>query len=173
MHCLTLTTILMLIILGPTSVCQQQETTRSIWNEVSKATIQDSGQRAVLPKTYRVFELQLEGLRESLAQAPMEFSSQAQSSETIVSLPFPDGSVKAFRVVESPTLAPDVQERHPELRTYYGRGVYDRFAACRLSLTPKGFHSVQFHSGDLPSGTYLYQLKAGTVLRTKAMSLVR
>ncbi len=37
----------------------------------------------------------------------------------------------------------------------------------------EGFHSIQFHSGDLPSGTYLYRLQAGSVHLTRTMTLVR
>jgi hypothetical protein len=45
----------------------------------------------------------------------------------------------------------------------------------RLVGSPKatGFHKVQFDASGLPSGTYLYRLRAGTFTKTKRMVVVR
>lgn len=45
----------------------------------------------------------------------------------------------------------------------------------RLVQSPKavGFHEVQFDASGLPSGTYLYRLRAGSFTQTKRMVVVR
>lgn len=36
-----------------------------------------------------------------------------------------------------------------------------------------GFHSIQINSGALPSGTYIYQIKAGSFVQTRKMTLLK
>jgi len=38
---------------------------------------------------------------------------------------------------------------------------------------PAGYHSIQIEAGSLPSGTYLYQVKAGNSVQTRKMTLLK
>ena len=130
-----------IVALASTVRCAAQGQIDSIWTEHVDTITPVMGMEAPFtPVMRRVFDVNKDALQSCLAAAPMEFSAQANSSTAILNLPRPDGSVTAFAMVESPILAPDIQASHPELRTYSGRGVTDRSATCRISVTPKGLH---------------------------------
>lgn len=121
--------------------CVAQGQIDSIWTETPNALPPGSGaEPPFTPASYRVFEVNWGVLAARLANAPMEFTAEAQSSPVSLHLPYPDGAMKEFALVESPVLAQDVQTQHPEIRTYSGRGVTDRSATCRVSVTPSGLH---------------------------------
>ncbi|WP_139984022.1 M12 family metallo-peptidase [Nocardioides litoris] len=64
-----------------------------------------------------------------------------------VSLPAPDGRSVQFDVAEDSVLEDDLQARHPELRTYAGRGVTDPTDTIRFSVTPMGLSAVVRNAG--------------------------
>ena len=59
-----------------------------------------------------------------------------------VEVPRPGGGFATFTVRERPVLVPSLQAKHPEIRTYAGRGVDDPAATVSLDLTPQGFHAA-------------------------------
>ena len=94
------------------------------------------------PKRFAAFDLAGASLRATLADAPAEGSRAARSAPLVVSLPSPDGSFERFRVVDSPVMEPGLAARHPEIRTYAGRGIDDPTAGVRFDLTPLGVHAA-------------------------------
>ena len=61
---------------------------------------------------------------------------------SIISLPFPDGSFQRFKVIESPILSEKLARKFPQIKTYYGEGIDDPTATLRFDLTPVGFHGM-------------------------------
>ncbi|MDP2775793.1 MAG: M12 family metallo-peptidase [Nocardioides sp.] len=59
-----------------------------------------------------------------------------------IAVPAPDGSSQVFSVVEDSVMEPALAARHPEIRTFAGRGVTDPASTIRLDLTPLGFHAA-------------------------------
>ncbi|MEO7795286.1 MAG: hypothetical protein ABIV06_10985, partial [Thermoanaerobaculia bacterium] len=59
---------------------------------------------APLPARYRTLELDLGALEDLLAMAPGERTNAALAAPLLVTLPFPDGSDRLFRVESSPIL---------------------------------------------------------------------
>jgi hypothetical protein len=59
----------------------------------------------------------------------------------VLSLPNPRGEFQDFAVQESPIMEPGLAARHPDIKTYSGRGIKDRTATIRFDLTPLGFHA--------------------------------
>ena len=114
-----------------------------------------SGDRAVAgraarvtPRTSRAFEVDLRRLAAVLAAAPSARELRTGARPVAFSLPSPDGTTATFRIRETAVMEPALAARHPELRTYAGRGVSQPGATIRLDLTPMGFHaSVRSPSG--------------------------
>ncbi|MEO6090880.1 MAG: M12 family metallo-peptidase, partial [Umezawaea sp.] len=58
-----------------------------------------------------------------------------------VVLPTPAGTFERFELVDAPVMEPELAAKHPEIRTYAGRGLDDPTATVRADLTPLGFHA--------------------------------
>lgn len=102
-----------------------------------------AGEAWVRPERYGSFALNTPAMRAALAQAPMEFSPEAQNP-AIVEIPLPDGTLGLFHCVESPVMEAELQAKFPEIRTYLVWSVTDRSINGRIDLTPAGFHAMIF-----------------------------
>src|SRR4051812_23012532 len=77
--------------------------------------------RDVTPRGSRTLALDDAALRAGLAGAPKQ--ARATGSGKVLSLPAPDGGFERFAVAESPVMEPGLAARHPEIKTYAGRGI--------------------------------------------------
>ncbi|HXT19880.1 MAG TPA: zinc-dependent metalloprotease family protein [Thermoanaerobaculia bacterium] len=105
----------------------------------------------LLPRHFRVLELDVGALETQLALAPAERSALAATAPLVLALPYPDGTDRRFRVEESPILEPGLAAKFPEIRTFIAQGIDDPSATARLSITPLGFHAMVLST----SGTVL------------------
>ncbi|MBL7781861.1 MAG: T9SS type A sorting domain-containing protein [Saprospiraceae bacterium] len=111
---------------------------------------------------YTLFRIDEDGLRQYLANAPMQFQSQGEGIP--LDIPFPDGRLEKFLIQETPLLAPNVAAEHPEIKTYTGKGVRYKEQTIRFTLTSVGFggiilqvkgNTVYFESYQRGSGMYI------------------
>jgi hypothetical protein len=87
---------------------------------------------------YATLTAGLSDLRQALVHAPLEVNVSLPKSATQIQLPFPDGSLRTFRVVESPVMPEALQARWPQLRTYRIQDVAAPQYKGRLTVTPQG-----------------------------------
>jgi len=118
----------LLLVVGSTGLAGAADTS-GFWTDLPN-------QPAVPGRTLR---LDVPALRSQLRAAPLE---SARATPLTLALPLPGRGFASFDVVESPILAPELQRRFPEIRTYRGQGREDRAATVRLDLTPRGFHAM-------------------------------
>jgi subtilisin-like proprotein convertase family protein len=90
----------------------------------------------------RTLSLEWTQLRASLRGAAMEFTQPAANSETIIHLPFPDGELVAFRVVESPVMTPNVSARYPNIKAYKAYAIDRVGVTARFDISPNAFHAA-------------------------------
>ncbi|MGH9848676.1 MAG: BACON domain-containing protein, partial [Blastocatellia bacterium] len=114
----------------------------AIWREVSPradgATAKQSSQSAP-----RLFRLDTEAITNILKSAPLESpSSRLENSQTILTLPLPDGTTARFRIQESPIMESSLAARFPEIKSYRGRGVDDPTTTLRFDWSPRGLHGL-------------------------------
>jgi hypothetical protein len=102
-----------------------------------------AGEPWIRPERYGSFKLNADALRAQLAKAPMEFSPEA-ANPIVIEIPLPDGSLGLFECVESPIMAPELQAKFPDIRTYLVWSAQDRSINGRIDLTPRGFHAMIF-----------------------------
>lgn len=115
--------------------------TPALWQDVGRQAIPNTGPKVVETRSARTLQLDLEGLRELLEQAPLESEQVLADSPFELALPTPDGGFTRFRVVESPIMAPELAAKFPQLKTYLGQGIDDLSASVRFDLTALGFRA--------------------------------
>ena len=108
------------------------------WNDIpdpKKETQQ------IFPESYRVVITDFDILKSRLLAAPAE-GTDLRNSDYTLQLPTPDGGRTAFRIVEESIMAPELQARYPDIRTFIGIGTGD-YAGANISLdfTLRGFHA--------------------------------
>ncbi|REC47714.1 hypothetical protein [Chryseobacterium pennipullorum] len=91
-----------------------------------------------------LYVLNADQLRQSLKNAPLRFSSE---KGTFISLPTASGRLEHFQVWESSNMAPQLQAKYPDIRSYVGTGVEDPTAYLKFSISPVGFSSMITRSG--------------------------
>lgn len=89
---------------------------------------------------FHAASLDLPGMQSLTAGAPRE-RARAVASALTVSLPHPDGSFQRFVLEESPIMEDGLAARHPEIKTYRGKGLDDPNATLRMDITPLGLHA--------------------------------
>src|SRR5512135_2601388 len=112
----------------------------------------------IKPRHFGGYKLNRGGMAALLATAPNEHSQAARKNPLVLSLPKPDGTFESFAIQESPIMEPGLAAKHPEIKTFSGRGIDDPAATIRFDLTPLGFHaSVRSPAGGWYIDPY-YQL---------------
>lgn len=100
-----------------------------------------NAQPEIKPVRFTPYTLDRDGLAALLVMAPQEFSQAARDNPLILSLPNPRGEFENFAVQESPIMEPGLAAKHPDIKTYRGRGLDNPAATLRFDLTPLGFHA--------------------------------
>ncbi|MEY2490715.1 MAG: hypothetical protein QOC70_2657, partial [Verrucomicrobiota bacterium] len=116
----------------------EKETT--LWEQIDAGNLPAYGQ--LMPQKYLAFHLHQTVLRELLGKAPREFTNAARNTEVVLTLPMPDGTLRRFRIEDSPIMDPALAAKFPQIRTYLGRGLDDPKMSTRFDVSPRGFHAL-------------------------------
>lgn len=132
----TLTYLLLLSVLCPV-LGQQNFWTASESRAALQAPLQ---QRQYKVDQYKAFDLNAQGIKAALRDAPAEFAGEAPVQ---LMMPMADGSLKAFAIVEAPVMAPGLAVRYPGIKTYRGWNLENPRESIRLGYGPnKGFYAT-------------------------------
>ena len=118
----------------------------NFWSDVAEADVTKTGERQIVPLQYRTVKLDIDGLKQFLATAPME--NNAAKASIKISLPMPDGTTQRFSIVASPIMEAGLAAQLPEIKTYLGKGIDDPTATVRFDWTYKGFHAMIIAQGN-------------------------
>ncbi|NRR32825.1 hypothetical protein HSX11_21895 [Oxalobacteraceae bacterium] len=97
--------------------------------------------RAAVPRRYHAAKLNRQGMQALTAAAPQERSAAAAAAPLVISLPHPEGGYQRFAIVDSPVMEAGLAAKHPEIRTFAGKGIDDPSASLRMDITPLGLHA--------------------------------
>ncbi|WP_332855526.1 M12 family metallo-peptidase [Duganella sp. S19_KUP01_CR8] len=123
---------------GPTA----SQPTGDFWQDVGAAngrTAQSASTSG--PRRFHAASLNRNGLKQLAKSAPLERTDAAAVSPLIISLPHPDGGYQRFAIVDSPIMEAGLAAKHPEIKTYAGKGIDDPNASLRMDITPLGLHA--------------------------------
>jgi len=134
------------LVLGLFSSLAAQISTPNFWAPLAQEAIAlpTNAQRTIQPSALSAFQLDYDALETALKAAPMEFTRAAREQALLLDLPMADGSMRAFRVVESPVMAPELTAKYPAIHTYSGVATDGSGVIVRLGVGYKGFHAFIF-----------------------------
>lgn len=117
-----------------------------LWNPVSETALAQSGklQRTSFPKQYELFGLDLPQLKILLLSAPQRHTAP---SNVIVAFPDGNGNMQRFRIYEASVMHPQLDAKHPDIRSYVGQGIENPDTMVRFSVTRFGLHAMVLSSG--------------------------
>jgi subtilisin-like proprotein convertase family protein len=117
----------------------------NLWQDATENTFAKKDvRRQIVPDKYRTLSLDVAALEKILAKAPMRFSETAKTSAPVLPIPFPEGKIQNFKLVEAPVMHPELAAKYPYIRSYAGWSEDDPTAYLRCGVTQNGFHAVVF-----------------------------
>jgi hypothetical protein len=123
----------------------QTENAWSLNVETRSSIIKDKAvARLSFPEDYQLFNLNAAPLRQQLMNVANRNTTAVNS---IITLPNADGKLEQFEVVEASNFETDLQEKFPEIRAYSGKGITDKYATLKLSISPQGIQTMVFRTG--------------------------
>ncbi|WP_431496696.1 reprolysin-like metallopeptidase [Flavobacterium sp.] len=125
--------------------CQLQAQTDKQWSQHrgGSVTTSKNAMRQSFPKEFKLFDLNIDPLRQTLFSIA---GNNASRKQTIISLPNADGQIEQFEVYEASNFEPDLQAQFPEIRAYSGKGITDKYATLKLSISPQGIQTMVFRT---------------------------
>ncbi len=113
-------------------------------NESSgKITTDKAVARQSFPTAFKLFDVNIEPLRQQLFSV---VDNRSANHSTVITLPNADGQLEQFEVFEASNFEPALQARFPEIRAYSGKGITDKSASLKLSLSPQGIQTMVFRT---------------------------
>jgi hypothetical protein len=109
----------------------------------SSITTDKAVARLSYPKSFKLFNLNIEPLRQELFSI---VGNNPSKHSTLISLPNAAGNLEQFEVYEASNFEPALQARYPEIRAYSGKGLTDKYATVKLSISPQGIQTMVFRT---------------------------
>ena len=105
------------------------------------------------------FNLNLNDFKQSLVNATDKFSNLPGVA---INLPNLNGELETYLVWENSNFEPALQSRFPEIRSYVGKGVTDKYATLNLSISPQGIQTLVFRANTGTEFIEAYDKQATT-----------
>jgi hypothetical protein len=101
-------------------------------------------ERQSFPIDFKLFDLNIDPLREQLVSVV-----DHRGGSTVIQLPNANGGLESFEVYEDSNFDAELQAQFPEIRAYSGKGLTDKYATLKLSISPQGIQTMVFRSGTV------------------------
>ncbi len=132
-----------IIAISTLSVTAQQ----NVWTENTENRAEITKDKAVsrptFPSEFKLFNLNIEPLRQQLFSI---VDSNNRQPSTVISLPNAEGLLEQYEVFEASNFEPELQARFPEIRAFSGKGLTDKHATLKLSISPQGIQTMVFRT---------------------------
>lgn len=129
--------LLLVLLLSAGFVSAQQKTE---WQKTSQpaSVIKQSWPRTVSQGDL-FYKVNMAALKQALVSAPDKLSGLPG---VVVSFPNTKGEVETYRVWENSNFTPELQAKHPDIRSYAGKGISDKSANINFSVSPLGVQTM-------------------------------
>lgn len=138
---------LLLIFTATLFFCNVNGQNKTYWTShnlnTDKIITDKSVARDNYPKQFKLYDLNISPLRNELFSL---INNQIGKHTTIISLPNADGQIEQFEVNEASNFDGELQSKFPEIRAYSGKGITDRYATLKLSISSQGIQTMIFRT---------------------------
>ncbi len=138
---------LLCLLIATAIFAQASAQKKNFWTEhTAKDSIKThkSVARNSFPKEYKLFDINEPSFKNELLAI---VGKKSIKKSTIITLPNADGNSEDFELTESSNFDSTLQARFPEIRAYSGKGINDKSATIKLSISPDGIQSMVFRVG--------------------------
>ena len=118
---------------------------RNFWSSHTDAgsiTTDKAVSRVSFPAAFKLFNVNIDPLKQELYSVV----GNASKHSAVISLPNTDGQIEQFEVFEASNFEPSLQARFPEIRSFSGKGITDKYATLKLSFSPQGVQAMVFRT---------------------------
>lgn len=135
-------TILFLVLMNICAYSQKMTT----WETTTQQNIEPlkQVQRLSFPKEFQLYTAQLGEMKSALQSAPNRLTNS--KSNVIITVPNVSGSTERFQMFEMSNFAPELQAQFPNIRSYVGVGIDDKYAQIRMSSDASGIQAMIFRT---------------------------
>ncbi len=134
----------LLYVLFTTLAFSQSDRFWSVNNESRGSITTDKAvARLSFPKEFKLFNVNMSSLRQEL----FTVADNSVRHSTVITLPNVNGQLEQFEVFEASNFEPALQARFPEIRAFSGKGITDKYATLKLSISPQGIQTMVFRAG--------------------------
>ncbi len=137
-----LTAILIFLVATSLGVLAQHKNSWTLHNSTDKITTDKAVSRLSFPTEFKLFDLDIAPLRQEL----FTIVDNSMRHSTVISLPNASGQIEEFEVFEASNFEPALQARFTEIRAFSGRGITDKYATLKLSISPQGIQTMVFRT---------------------------
>ena len=124
---------------------------KKVWSNIEpgKSIITSkTTQRLDFPNEFKLFQLDLEDIKQQLFIAQDRFAPNAQAA--IIEIPNSQGKLEKYKMYEASNFDAALQAQFPNIRAYAGQGIDNPLAQIRLSISPEGISTMTFRA-DSPT----------------------
>ncbi|GGI57329.1 zinc-dependent metalloprotease [Winogradskyella haliclonae] len=120
---------------------------KSFWSKTNTNRIKQDQlvERNSTPSKFDVYNLNFEGIRNSLSNAISRNSNEA--SDLFVKFPNANGDMERYQIYEASIMEPEFAAKHPEIQSYVGINIDNPGTTMRFSTTVFGFHASIYTIG--------------------------
>lgn len=132
-----------------------------IWKKVSIEEVSkfERERPNINPEGELYFTFNTSAMRQILVGAPGKFSNLPGIE---ISIPSLNGRMEKYQVWENSNFEPELQAKYPEIRSYVGKGITNKYATINFSLSPTGIQTIVFKADNDAEFIESYD-KAGSV----------
>ena len=136
---------LLLLILLTLSFGQIIAQTSSVWQVIDASRMSELKRNRAnnVCEGELYFSINFNAFKQSLANAKDKFSNLPG---VVVSIPNLDGQLETYQVWENSNFEPALQQRFPDIRSYVGKGLTDKYATINFSISPQGIQTMVFRA---------------------------
>jgi hypothetical protein len=116
----------------------------NFWTEhgVGILNVGKAATRTNFPTNYKLFDANLSAMREYLTSSLIN-----NSAKITLALPNADGIIEEFELTEASNFEPALQAQFTEIRSFSGKGITDKNAFLKLSISPQGVQTMLIRDG--------------------------